>query len=534
MFFGIMPPPPGFDPDDWARSVIPANAPADAIGTPVNRARALAYCLGVCGLNRREICALFSFGGAYSISELLRFDDKEWKAIFERISKAASNENTPRGMIITGAKQQNAIEGLRHWTFRHYRENRLDEIDPGSFDADLCTTMLADYKHMIRLKKESENNSLDEPKPLKDMKHFTKWHKSLVNYIRSLIGSFGVSLYYVIRPELTAAEIAALPEEDQMLHRIRHSGPEYQEDSQRVFKLIYGLILSSHHTLMEWTKAYEGSQNGRGLYLAIVRNFGGPAMVSARKSAATNTLDTCFYHGQQRTLPWEEYTSKLSGAFEDLAAAGEAQTPTAMRSRLFLNNKYTSNSVFNSYLAITESDTVNYPDFTSCATRLGQVIADLINKKQFGNPRNASAVQDGGDDGNKRLRGGGNRQDSGSGDGKFIINGVDLTDLHRSFSPAEMTKLGRRGQAILFDQRRRFPKDGKHKGGGGGNGNGGNYRNNGNKRKRDDRRVSFAETDDDKDKDDDADGGAKQNDGNTRNGDKLGRHRQKEKKKQQE
>jgi hypothetical protein len=67
--------PQNFIPDDWANAHIPANPPASAIGN--NRHRALAYCLGQCGFDRREVCAFISFGGFDSLVSLLDVKDED-------------------------------------------------------------------------------------------------------------------------------------------------------------------------------------------------------------------------------------------------------------------------------------------------------------------------------------------------------------------------------------------------------------------------------------------------------------------------
>ena len=260
------------------------------------------------------------------------------------MSKAPRNVE-PRGVTIQVLKQ-NRLLALRHYVFDHYRRNRLNTLVPGNFTAAVMAQMWNDHERTDRLIDTSSSNKVDEPAPCKDIKHFDKFDKQVKNYLMSIYGALRVPLYYVIR-QTRPADAPAMDDTERLIYEARQDGPEWEEDNERVYHFLYNLILKSTQTLQEWIKGHTMTQRGRALYLAIIGNFGGPAMLSARLSAAQAVMDKCVYEGKQRSLPWDEYTSKMTGAFTDMETAGEPLSDRAKRRKLFENIKYTSNSVFN-------------------------------------------------------------------------------------------------------------------------------------------------------------------------------------------
>ena len=121
--------------DDWNHAEILNDAPADA-HTEANRFTAMSYCLGQCGLNREEICTLYSFGGYTSLRDFLEFDENEINDNFKAIARAPTDE-APRGMKTLNLRKRTNVLVLKHWVFTYYREDRLDDLSPGDFDEEM-------------------------------------------------------------------------------------------------------------------------------------------------------------------------------------------------------------------------------------------------------------------------------------------------------------------------------------------------------------------------------------------------------------
>ena len=516
--------------DDWNHAEILNDAPADA-HTEANRFTAMSYCLGQCGLSREEICTLYSFGGYTSLRDFLEFDENEINDNFKAIARAPTDE-APRGMKTLNLRKRTNVLVLKHWVFTYYREDRLDDLSPGDFDEEMIRKMKVDREHLIRSKEEEAQRKIEHLKPLKETTHYPKWAKSVENHFRSIIGALGIVLFYVIRPVKTEEEIDAMDPEEQTIYRARHSGPEYEEDKKFVFQRLFSVVLQSHASLFEWTKGHDRRQDGRGLWMSISSNLGGTAMVDTKKSAAQKVLDTLYYKGEHRTLSWEDYTSKLQGAFHDLDEAGYGLSLVAKRDKIFHNIKFTSNTIFNSHLTYIEKETDRYPNFQSVSTAVASTIANMISKGQWNHGRNIHSTESdgrngkdkggggrGGGRGRGRGRGGGGgrgRGGSGRGSGNYdndrwYIRGVDVTDPHRSFSDQEMKQLGRAGQAAMYNMRANTQKQ---------DSNGYNKRT---------ATVAFQETD--TSPKDDSETSDKKNDKGSQNGNKFGRNGRSEKKK---
>ena len=192
-------------------------------------------------------------------------------------------------------------------------------------------------------------------------------------------------------------------------------------------------------------------------------------------------------------MSWEQYTAKLTGAFQDKAAAGEPESDTKMRRKLFANIKYRTNAVFNARVAVIQQDLINYPDFSSCVSAIALVISQMQSEGTFGPQRSISVVESdgGGDESKKHVS------------FQHIIHGVDISDPTRTFTPSEMKKLGSKGQAIMFDARRKANSGKGHGGGGGGRYKGKHRGKDRDSHKR--RKISSTQKTDDKDGDDNKD-----------------------------
>ena len=482
--------PANIDPDQWAASAIPddiLNVPIANVVDAANRQPTLNWTLHIATFTRAEIATFRSFSGIQTLEDFLSFDTDSLEGVFRDIARHPHNV-TPRGMTIPKIKQKNLI-ALRHWVFDHYRRDQLATMNARTFDDGAMVDAWNDYEHTKRLKEQTESD-VAQPGPIKDLKEFAKWTKQLSNYLASIIGALLVPLTYLIRD---GDEPEDMDENERLVQQARHDGPEFEEDNRRLFNIIYGLILKSNATMLEWAKGFERRSNGRQLYLALIRNFGGQAMLAARLTSADGILDSCFYNGVHRVMSWEQYTAKLTGAFQDKAAAGEPESDTKMRRKLFANIKYRTNAVFNARVAVIQQDLINYPDFSSCVSAIALVISQMQSEGTFGPQRSISVVESdgGGDESKKHVS------------FQHIIHGVDISDPTRTFTPSEMKKLGSKGQAIMFDARRKANSSKGHGGGGGGRHKGKHRGKDRDSHKR--RKISSTQKTDDKDGDDNKD-----------------------------
>ena len=93
-------------------------------------------------------------------------------------------------------------------------------------------------------------------------------------------------------------------------------------------------------------------------------------------------------------------------------------------------------------------------------------------KRNIREVRTDGRGQDGGGRGRSGGRGGrfGRGGGRGRGRGSYVLNGVDVSDVHKDFSQEEMNQLGPAGQSYVFQQRNRDRNRGGFNRGGRGRG----------------------------------------------------------------
>lgn len=115
-----------------------------------------------------------------------------------------------------------------------------------------------------------------------------------------------------------------------LIDRTPHRGDKYVQDNEAVWRLI-------KNTLEGWDciKEFEDSEDGRRAYIGIRNHFMGSSYKEGIITAATHTINTSFYDGKHRNFTFEDYCTRMQGAYTDLERHGEKKEHAA-QNREFL------------------------------------------------------------------------------------------------------------------------------------------------------------------------------------------------------
>jgi hypothetical protein len=180
-----------------------------------------------------------------------------------------------------------------------------------------------------------------------------------------------------------------------------------------------------------WISKYESKKDGRAAMKALRDHYDGPGEVEKRISYAKRELENAHYRSE-KTFTFEKYVTKLSEAFQILDENG---IPKVEREKvdLLLEKMSVDNTEITAAIANIRMTPQKRSNFLLAANELSEYISmvmPLASSEQGKKP--ARQISE--------VRNGKKKWINGKGKGE---NGVDTTDLSRSFSNEEWRKLSK-------------------------------------------------------------------------------------------
>jgi hypothetical protein len=111
-----------------------------------------------------------------------------------------------------------------------------------------------------------------------------------------------------------------------MIARAPHLGTYYQRDNLAVWNAIREVTHGG--PAWSWVSAFARDFNGRAAYISFKTHYLGQTFQARLRMAADATVDTVYYDGKSRNFTFEQYSTKLKGAFSDIEATGEIVSET--------------------------------------------------------------------------------------------------------------------------------------------------------------------------------------------------------------
>ena len=384
-------------------------------------------------------------------AELTNHDITELASKFERRTIAD-------GRIILPAKVLKNIQTFCFWAREKVRKG--EALNAAEFTA----AELAATKEIMRIRDEGQREAPSIKPDKFDPNKWTTWSKQFVTYLSHVTGQQFSPIDYVLRQEPPPQPLEDMNDRDRSLYLYPLNGRHFNLDNMTVYRLLSDLVNgTSGYT---WITAYDRAQNGRAAWIALVDHYEGGGQREKRTSAAVAAIKALHYKNES-IFSFEDFSRKLIQAYRDLDGTDEEM------------------SDFNKVKTLLEKVQVNIPRaevakshvrqhfrqdvhgaIEYLGTEFADMFADAISYKR-GRTRGIGALERapqrprGDDDGPHR-----------SPDGITTFFEVDVTDVGRTFSSQEMSDLGPRGQAYVFQERERLGISRANRGGRGTRGRG--------------------------------------------------------------
>jgi hypothetical protein len=426
------------------------------------------YVLHMCGL--RDIPSqtrLIEFEGLEDINELANYTESELDAMADRNSKRSPA--TTR--VQMGLARTKKLKAVKFWITKKLREDAPCDL------VELNDAFIGDLiREMSLTKSDKDSDSKLYYPDAFSASDYKNWIKKVSNYLDSRRGKAGVPLSYVIRP----ADINPDDAQDEYTRALWGASfdtPQFKDDNREVYHLFKDLLtMTDGATWFE--KVTDG--DGRAAHLLLREHFVGEAHDMRRAASANAKLEALFWKSEA-SFPFEKYLTRMNEAFKELADAGQ---PMYMQQKvhLLLRSIKCDDIQVQTTMGIIRDRHLN--DFDAACLTLSRTVSSRFasiepgkNKRSIGatttNTRNTR-----GSGGRGRGRSGGRGNQNG-GCMKVMMNGVDVSDIHRNFTSDEWDKLRMvGGHTYIYQRREHLNNRGSGRGdgrGGGGRGSGRGY-----------------------------------------------------------
>jgi hypothetical protein len=183
----------------------------------------------------------------------------------------------------------------------------------------------------------------------------------------------------------------------------------------------------------------DGCQNDRQAMIALRLHYDGPGKIEKRLAQAKKQLSDIHYRTEQ-TFPFESYITKLKSSFEVLEECNEAYTEWNKVS-ILLDRIQPNNTQIQAAKTTIRLSNELQADFNAAANYLSKIVATVFPAVQVKYGRQISSVNTSGrgSGGNRPGHGGGYRNTSPKAFTQKVVNGVNISDTTRNFTPQEWT-----------------------------------------------------------------------------------------------
>jgi len=235
-------------------------------------------------------------------------------------------------------------------------------------------------------------------------------------------------LSYVIRKDKVIAEGHKWTDDrEQLKYEAKLKGEVFRVDNGRVFTLLKQAIIGTN--AWTWIEKFDKKQDGRKAMLSLRAHYDGPGEVEKRRAQAKHRLEVLRYKDEQ-SMSFETYITYLKEVFQALEECGRPMQEIEKVEHLLDKIQRNDGTIQALRVHILGKNELKN-SFEAAANHLSQALTVLYpGAGRKADKRFVSSLdQNGSKKGRYKLK-----------DGK--VNGVDVSDPHRSFSAAEWEKLG--------------------------------------------------------------------------------------------
>ena len=423
--------------------------------------------LQVCGVN--AVASRNVFIETEGLDSMEAFALLSGDADVTEMAKRMSSRTVATGRVILGTMHIKRIQALVFWVKDHTKRGL--PVIPEMWNAVEMAKAMDRKEADINFEK-IDVDLIDPGKCQTDF-GWDAWQIAFMNKLSATMGAAKVPLAYVVRQDADAGYVFEDDDEERM-YQMPLTGENFKRDNKLVYNMLKAACVKTD--AWTWIQDYDKSASGRRAWLALVNHYDGTGELNKRLERAKEEMSRLHYK-DEKSYPFERYVTKLKENFFILAKDKDEALTGKQKVEKMMNGLRSTDT------SIIAARTVIYhqyrDDFNGATTFLSGLIANIHSAAQFdygnrysGKKRYVSALdsRDGRGGGRGRFRRGDGRsgdrggrggrgdgrgrggRDTGRGGQPVRLNGIDVTDPNRSFSPQEWDRLGN-ARSFVINQR---------------------------------------------------------------------------------
>jgi hypothetical protein len=260
------------------------------------------------------------------------------------------------------------------------------------------------------------------------------------DWLSRRLGDSGAPMSYITRDDEIPPDIDEDPGFgaptliQELIRRTRHEGPDFEHDVVEVWNMIRHVTHGGPG--WNWVSRYARTQNGREAYFAFKRHYLGESYTQRTVAYADKTLQTLYFDGKSRNFTFEQFSSKLNKAFDELEENGEGYTESKKVRTLIA-------AIRDPLLKAAKATVLAQQELKSNYTSALNYISTFhdIEKPTVSSSRSIASLQGGGGRGRGGRGRGGGRGGRGRGRGAGGPSAFRSDDPGRTYTPREWSTL---------------------------------------------------------------------------------------------
>jgi hypothetical protein len=397
----------------------------------------------MCGITDQVTQALIMAQEGFNMLDDLGVLETDTDVI--EVAKRMASCTQVKGWVLLGTVIIKRLQTLFWWVRDHQKRGLL--LSAADFTAE--TMIEAAEMKTLRC------NLMDKEPLVKDLGNFNldnfDAHEDLfLNLLAQSYGFFREPLRYMVHS--ATVPIAFATNEEQRMYQFPLEGGSFELDNQAIYCKLKAFLIDSQG--WAWIEPHDTAENGRLAYQAWVDHCNGKGELSKQMAIAKAKLDTLHYQNE-RSMSFERCTKIMSKCFntlhkdpdqrysdrqkvERLLKAIRCQDPELLAAKVLVDQQFPRNFIGACVYFSQQVARVHGPAqleyWQAKSKKCGIYAVDRqAGRGSRGRGRHA---------GRGRYGGRGRQCQGGRGSGGTNINGVDITDPHRSFTSNEWEALG--------------------------------------------------------------------------------------------
>ena len=285
------------------------------------------------------------------------------------------------------------LKAFRYWFAMKTRIGVLP-INLDDFDDEQAAITRSHMTYEQGMKQAEKIAKPTNPSVLKDgSKNWLVWKEEWKTYISQVRGVALIPLLYVCRShEVPTPEMyeKVYRNEDDRLHDLTTLyGEHYDSDNRHTYTLLKDNLV----TTASWTfiKRFDSDMDGRGAFLALVKQYEGVTAALTRTNAAYAMINTSSFKGTTKNFTFQHYVTVHQKAYNELDELGE---PVSQKKRVTDFLARISDPTLAMAKQIILGDPHKLEDLEDCQQYLSSILASNDNAKK--NARFISSISTGG------------------------------------------------------------------------------------------------------------------------------------------